>query len=68
MLESAGFNPGFFPASKCVKPELFPIIDHDGMAKPAVLINVEQMVAADIEEIFIVIQQVYGTHSISHLF
>jgi len=54
---AAGFNPGFFPASKCVKPELFPIIDHDGMAKPAVLINVEQMVDAGIEQIFIVIQQ-----------
>ena len=68
MLESAGFNLSFFPASKCVKPELFPIIGHDGMAKPAVLINVEQMVHAGIEEIFIVIQQVYITHYVSHLF
>ena len=40
-----------------VKPELFPIIDRDGMAKPALLINVEQMIDAGIEEIFVIVQE-----------
>lgn len=41
-----------------MKPELFPVVDHDGIVKPSLLINVEQMILAGIERVLVVIQQV----------
>ena len=46
-----------FPATKVVKKELLPIIDHDGRAKPIILKIVEEAVAAGIEEIGIIVQK-----------
>ena len=40
---AAGFSTGLYPASKVVQPELFPIIDQDGVTKPAILVNVEEL-------------------------
>ncbi len=47
----AGIARGLFPASKALSPGLFPIRDHDGKLKPAVLILVEQALSAGIEEV-----------------
>ena len=40
-----------------MKAPLFPILDCDGIMKPAVLIQVEQALEAGIEEIGIIIQE-----------
>ena len=56
VIPAAGFGTRLFPASKAVKKELFPIIDRDGIAKPAILYIVEEALAAGIEEVYIIIQ------------
>ncbi|NIO72056.1 MAG: GHMP kinase, partial [Anaerolineae bacterium] len=40
VIPAAGFGTRLFPATKATKKELFPIIDRDGIAKPAVLLIV----------------------------
>ena len=51
----AGFGTRVFPATKCVKKCFLPILDTDGVLKPALLIMLEQLVEAGIEEICLVI-------------
>lgn len=51
----AGFGTRLYPISRAVKKEFFPIIDADGLAKPAILILLDELVAAGIEEICLVI-------------
>jgi UTP-glucose-1-phosphate uridylyltransferase/mevalonate kinase len=57
VIPAAGFGTRLFPASKATKKELFPIIDRDGIAKPAILLIVEEALHAGIEEIYIVVQE-----------
>ncbi|MCJ7701893.1 MAG: sugar phosphate nucleotidyltransferase [Anaerolineales bacterium] len=57
LIPAAGFSPRLFPASKATKKELFPIIDRDGIAKPAILLIVEEAIKAGIEEVVIVVQE-----------
>ena len=52
----AGFAPAVFPATKVVSPPLFPILDADGIAKPAILIIVDELVAAGFDKIVLVCQ------------
>jgi len=56
VIPAAGFGTRLFPASKATKKELFPIIDQDGIAKPAVLLIVEEAINAGIEEVIIIVQ------------
>jgi UTP-glucose-1-phosphate uridylyltransferase/mevalonate kinase len=56
VIPAAGFGTRLFPATKAAKKELFPVVDRDGIAKPAILIIVEEALAAGIEEIIIVVQ------------
>jgi UTP-glucose-1-phosphate uridylyltransferase/mevalonate kinase len=56
VIPAAGFGTRLFPATKAVKKELFPIIDRDGIAKPAILYIVEEALDAGIEEVYIIIQ------------
>jgi UTP-glucose-1-phosphate uridylyltransferase len=56
VIPAAGFGTRLFPASKATKKELFPIIDRDGIAKPAILIIVEEAMQAGIEEVIIIVQ------------
>ena len=51
----AGYGTRMFPASKVMKKELFPIIDKDGIAKPALLILLDELENAGIEEIALII-------------
>jgi UTP-glucose-1-phosphate uridylyltransferase/mevalonate kinase len=57
IIPAAGFGTRLFPASKAAKKELFPIIDRDGIAKPAILVIVEEAISAGIEEVIIIVQE-----------
>jgi galactokinase len=56
VIPAAGFCASLYPASKAVKPELFPIVDRDGVTKPAILVNVEELLRAGLERIIIIVQ------------
>lgn len=56
VIPAAGFGTRLFPATKATKKELFPIIDRDGIAKPAILLIVEEAFEAGIEEVIIIVQ------------
>ena len=51
----AGFGTRVFPATKCIPKCLMPILDKDGVLKPALLIMLEQLVEAGIEDICLII-------------
>ena len=51
----AGFGTRVFPASKCMPKGLMPVYDRDGVLKPALLIMLEQLVEAGIQEICLII-------------
>jgi len=51
----AGYGTRMFPATKVIKKELLPIIDKDGIAKPALLILLNELEQAGIEEIGLII-------------
>ena len=57
VIPAAGFGTRLFPASKATKKELFPIVDRDGIAKPAILLIVEEALDAGIEEVYIIVQE-----------
>ncbi len=57
VIPAAGFGTRLFPATKATKKELFPIVDQDGIAKPAILYIVEEALEAGIEEVIIVVQK-----------
>jgi UTP-glucose-1-phosphate uridylyltransferase/mevalonate kinase len=57
LIPAAGFGTRLFPASKATKKELFPIIDGEGIAKPAILLIVEEALRAGIEEVIIIVQE-----------
>ncbi len=57
LIPAAGFGTRLFPASKATKKELFPVMDRDGIAKPAILLIVEEALDAGIEEVVIVVQE-----------
>ena len=51
----AGYGTRMFPATKVVKKELLPVVDKDGIAKPALLILLQEIERAGIEEIGLII-------------
>jgi len=57
LIPAAGFGTRLFPASKATKKELFPIVDRDGVAKPAILLIVEEALNAGLEEVIIIVQE-----------
>ncbi len=57
VIPAAGFGTRLFPASKATKKELFPIIDRDGIAKPAILLIVEEALEAGIDEVILIVQE-----------
>jgi len=52
----AGYGTRMYPATKMVKKEFFPIVDSDGYAKPAILIILNELINAGIEEICLIIR------------
>ncbi|HJW83907.1 MAG TPA: sugar phosphate nucleotidyltransferase [Anaerolineae bacterium] len=57
LIPAAGFGTRLFPATKATKKELFPIIDRDGIAKPAILLIVEEALQAGLDEVILVVQE-----------
>lgn len=57
VIPAAGFGTQFFPATKATKKELFPVVDRDGIAKPAILLIVEEALEAGLDEVIIIVQQ-----------
>jgi UTP-glucose-1-phosphate uridylyltransferase/mevalonate kinase len=57
VIPAAGFGTRLFPATKATKKELFPIIDREGIAKPAILLIVEEALEAGLEEVIIIVQE-----------
>lgn len=53
----AGFGTRLFPVTKALKKDFFPVMDKDGILKPAILILLEQLVQAGIEKICLVIAE-----------
>jgi UTP-glucose-1-phosphate uridylyltransferase/mevalonate kinase len=51
----AGFGTRLYPVTRRVKKQMLPLIDKDGLVKPAILILLEQLVEAGIEEICLVV-------------
>ena len=62
----AGFGTRLFPVTKAMKKDFFPVMDKDGILKPAILILLEQLVQAGIEKICLVIGE--GEKAIYDLF
>jgi UTP-glucose-1-phosphate uridylyltransferase/mevalonate kinase len=56
LIPAAGFGTRLFPATKAVKKELFPVVDRDGIAKPAILYLVEEALSSGIEDVYIITQ------------
>ena len=54
VIPAAGLGTRLFPATKVAKKELLPIVDRDGIAKPAILLIVEEALNAGLEEIIII--------------
>jgi len=55
LIPAASFSQQLFPASKSLPPALFPVLDTDGILKPAILILVEEALEAGIHSIVIVV-------------
>lgn len=56
MVTAAGFGRHVFPATKACRAELFPIVGADGVAKPAIVHTLQQLVAGGIERVIVVVQ------------
>ena len=58
MIPAASFSTNLFPMSKCLPPALFPIVDgQDGLLKPAILLLVEEAIAAGMQRVAIVVSK-----------
>ncbi len=57
LIPAAGFGTRLFPATKATRKELFPIIGTDGIARPAILMLVEEAMESGIQEVCIVVQK-----------
>ncbi len=55
VIPTASYGANLFPASKAVSTALFPIVDSDGLAKPAILILVEEAIKSGIEQVMIIV-------------
>ena len=60
VVPAASFSAASFPASRTTPPALFPLLDADGILKPAILLLVEQAVDAGLAKV------VRDTHARTH--
>ena len=51
----AGFGTRVFPATKCVRKCFMPLLDTDGILKPALMIMMERLLEAGIQDIALII-------------
>jgi len=57
VIPAAGLGTRLFPATWATKKEFFPIVDRNGIAKPAILLIIEEALSAGIEEVIIIVQE-----------
>lgn len=57
VIPAAGLGTRLFPATRATKKEFFPIIDRDGIAKPVILLIVEEALQAGLEEVIVIVQE-----------
>lgn len=57
VITAAGFGTRLFPMTSAVRKEFLPVVDRKGRMLPLILANVEEVTAAGIEEICIIIQE-----------
>ena len=53
----AGFGTRMYPATRGFKKEFCPVIDRDGLVKPAILVLLEELDQIDVEEICLVLNE-----------
>lgn len=51
----AGYGTRLYPATRVIKKEFFPVVDRDGVTKPVILLLLEELDRAGIEEFCLVI-------------
>ena len=51
----AGFGTRLYPETRSVRKEFCPVIDRDGLVKPAILVLLEELDAIEIDEILLII-------------
>ena len=51
----AGFGTRMYPETRFVKKEFLPVVDRDGMAKPVIMCLLEELDAAGMDEIILVV-------------
>ena len=57
VLTAAGLGTRLYPMTKIYRKEFLPVPGRDGLIKPLILDNVEEVLRAGIEEVFIIIQE-----------
>jgi len=57
VIPAAGYGTRLYPASKVLKKELFPIVDLDGLVKPAIQIIIEEAMDAGIQKVCVIVQK-----------
>ncbi|MFH1573121.1 MAG: sugar phosphate nucleotidyltransferase, partial [Acidobacteriota bacterium] len=57
LITAAGHGTRLFPMTKIIRKEFMPVFDETGNLKPLILANVEEALAAGVEEIALVIQE-----------
>ena len=55
LIPLAGFGTRLFPETKIIKKGFLPVIDYDGLMKPALLVLLEQLMNAGINEVGLII-------------
>jgi hypothetical protein len=53
----AGYASRLYPASKVIEKSLLPVLDRDGRLKPALVIQLEELIKSGIEKICLVIRE-----------
>ncbi len=64
----AGYGTRLYPATHFIRKEFFPVIDKDGLAKPVILILLEELDRAGIERICLVVNSEEDRKSYVKLF
>lgn len=64
----AGFGTRLYPETRLLKKDFFPIVDHDGMVKPVILILLEELINSGIEEICIILGSEEEREDYRHFF
>mmetsp|Transcript_40596 Transcript_40596/g.111679 ORF Transcript_40596/g.111679 Transcript_40596/m.111679 type:complete len:314 (+) Transcript_40596:3-944(+) len=60
LIPAASFSQQLFPASKSLPPALFPMLDSDGILKPAILLLVEEALEAGLQSVVIVVSKAHA--------